>query len=367
MHNDTILKTTPAVFAVGKTYQISVLVSCEALMWIKVGDECYYDASNGIMRSRTSIHKVSVPMEKLDAEKKYIVCYRKIIERKPYFTETEDIIEIPFGFKPVPKDNIRAYHISDTHNRVNAPVVAARTYEENFGNIDFLIMNGDIPHHSGSIENFDVIYQIAEELTHGNIPIVFSRGNHDTRGIYAENIADYTPCRDGNSYYTFRLGDIWGIILDCGEDKDDSLEEYGHTICCHDFRKKETKYIEEVIASGEKEYNEEGIRHRVVIVHVPFTRRFVPPFNIEEEIYSEWAKLLKEKVKPDVMMCGHKHKFAINRQGDEEDKLGQPCTVVVGSHLNDDYFGGCGYEFNADGITATFTDNEGKVLIREKI
>ena len=39
---ESILKTFPAVFAVGKDYQICVLVSCEALMWVRVGDECYY-------------------------------------------------------------------------------------------------------------------------------------------------------------------------------------------------------------------------------------------------------------------------------------------------------------------------------------
>ena len=47
MQENNILAALPAVFAVGKEYQISVLISCEALMWVKVGDECYYDASNG--------------------------------------------------------------------------------------------------------------------------------------------------------------------------------------------------------------------------------------------------------------------------------------------------------------------------------
>lgn len=227
---ESILKTFPAVFAVGKEYQISVLVSCEALMWVKVGDECYYDASNGILRSRSNLHKISVPMEKLDAEREYVICYRKIIERKPYFTETEDVIEVPFDFVPVSGKNIRAYHIADAHNRVDEPVEAVRTYEKEYGKIDFLILNGDIPDHSGSIENFDAIYHIVGKITNGNIPTVFSRGNHDTRGIYAENIADYTPCQNVNSYYSFRIGSIWGLILDCGEDKLDDHPEYGHTI-----------------------------------------------------------------------------------------------------------------------------------------
>ena len=45
-----------------------------------------------------------------------------------------------YNFFPVPENNIRAYHISDAHNSVDAPIKAANT----FGSIDFLILNGDV-------------------------------------------------------------------------------------------------------------------------------------------------------------------------------------------------------------------------------
>ena len=38
-----------------------------------------------------------------------------------------------------------------------------------------------------------------------------------------------------NKDSTFRLGNLWGILLDCGEDKNDDRPEYGGTICCHAF------------------------------------------------------------------------------------------------------------------------------------
>ncbi len=364
---DSILKTSPAVFAVGKEYQISVLVSCEALMWVKVGDECYYDASNGILRSRSNLHKISVPMDKLDSEKKYVVCYRKIIERKPYFTETEDMVEIAFDFQPVCGENIRAYHIADAHNRIEEPVEAVRTYEKEYGKIDFLILNGDIPDHSGSIENFDAIYHIVGKITNGNIPAIFSRGNHDTRGIYAENIADYTPCQNGNSYYSFRLGSIWGLILDCGEDKLDDHPEYGHTICCHAFRRAETEFIKGIIENRSTEYEEEGISHKLIVAHCPFTYVIHPPHDIEQELFSQWAKLLKDNVKPDVMISGHIHHLEIYEEGSKYDHLGQPCKVVVGSLPKENYFAGCGYEFNPNQIIVTFTDSDGQILRRETL
>ena len=46
-----MLKTTPAVFAVGTDYQIMVEVQREALMSVRIGENTYYDESNGIMNS----------------------------------------------------------------------------------------------------------------------------------------------------------------------------------------------------------------------------------------------------------------------------------------------------------------------------
>ncbi len=331
-----MLKYTPAVFAVGNNYQIMVPVSEASLFWVEVGGECFYDEQNGIMRSLCFTHRVNVPMEALDRAGEYTVCERVIIDRKPYFPETEDTVRTTFPFKPIPEDNIRIYHVADTHNKVAEPCAAA----EKFGEMDLLIMNGDIPDHSGEISNFDTIYEIADRLTHGNIPIVFARGNHDLRGYHAEEIADHTPSEDGNTYYSFRVGNIWGLVLDCGEDKDDSHAEYGLTVACHPFRKRQTEYIRNIIKSGE--YKAEGIEHRLIICHNPFTYQLDAPFNIEKEIYAEWAELIRENICPELMLCGHLHRTFISEVGSENDHLGQPCKMIVGSDMGRDFHVGCG-------------------------
>lgn len=356
------LKTMPAVFAVGDTYQIMVPVREETLMWVRVGDKCFYDHSNGIMRSQVAVHRMSVPQELLDNAMTYTICYRRIIERKPYFTETEEIYEEKFPFRPVSGEKVLAYHIADSHNMVEQPVNAAKTFENEYGKIDFLILNGDVPDHSGSLENFDTIYEIAADITKGEIPVIFSRGNHDTRGIYAEKIAECTPCLNGNSYFSFHIGAIWGIVLDCGEDKDDEHEEYGHTVCCHAFREEESEYLKTVAESGE--YNANDIDYKLAIAHNPFTHQLKSPFDIEKNIYSEWAKILKEQIKPDVMICGHLHKLSVNKPGSDFDHLGQPCTVVVGSTIkvDENYYAGTGFIFENKKITAVFTDNKGSIV-----
>ena len=121
-------KFNPAIFAVDKYYEIMMPVEKESLFFIKVGDKYYYDESNGIMRSRNDIHRVKVPMNALDEIKEYTVCIRPIIERKPYRSETKEVVSKTYKFYPLPEKNIRAYHISDAHNSVKEPVKAAETF-----------------------------------------------------------------------------------------------------------------------------------------------------------------------------------------------------------------------------------------------
>jgi len=312
-------------------------------------------------------------MRKLDEEKKYTVCLRPVTERMPYFPETGDVCEMEFDFKPVKKGNVRAFNISDAHNLIEEPIKAARNYIKENGELDFLILNGDVANDSSELGNFDTIYSIASELTQGGIPIVYSKGNHENRGFYADKLSEYTPHHNNNSYYTFKLGNIWGLILDCGEDKPDSHEEYGNTVCFEHFRAKQTKYIERIVADELKKYKNDEIVHKIIVCHIPFTRKHKPPFDIEEELYSHWARLIKDGIKPDIMLCGHEHKAEVIMPGGAEDVLGHPCPLVIGSiprifHVEEKSFVGTGIEFLQDSIRIKFTssiDEENRTVYKD--
>ena len=349
-----MLLTNPCVFAVGDKYQIFVPVKKESVMWVKIGDKCYYDESNGVLRSLSRVHRITVPMAALDETKKYTVCNQEIKGfRRAYFNKMRKIEEYTYDFRPVEGDEVRCYHIADTHNRVKEPIQAARA----FGKIDFLILNGDVPNDCGRKKYFNSIYEIVGEITGGNIPAVFVRGNHDIRGKYAEIFADYIPTVDGNTFFTFRVGNIWGLALDCGEDKPDSHPEYGETIRCHAFRERETEFIEKVADCSC--HKDSSLMRQLVVVHNPFTMRYNEPFNIEEDIYTHWAEVIKEKIQPDVMICGHLHKPGVHPVGGKLDAFGQPCTMVVGSKPDKDYYMGVGFVFGKDSTKVVFTDSNG--------
>ena len=358
------LMTDPAVFAVGNQYQIIVETSSPSLFSVKVGNQTYDDAANGIMRSMCGMHRVAVPMAALDAEKTYTVCVKPIVKRKPYFTQTGETVETQYQFHPAPEKNIRAYHIADCHNLVDEPVAAAKA----FGRFDFLILNGDVIDHSGSPDKFANIYQICARLTGGSLPVVFARGNHDMRGEYAECFADYTPNDHGNTFYSFRLGGVWGVVLDCGEDKQDDHPEYGLTVSCHSFRLRQTAFLKALTEHAETEYQAPGVTTRIVIAHIPFSEKYEPPFFIEEDIYRSWCALLKEHIHPHLLLFGHTHKMEVRYPGHPKDGFGQPCPAVIGSErTGEGYWAGCGFTFRDDGADLVYTDCLGAVIGQESI
>lgn len=349
-------KVTPTVFAVGREYQIMIPVECECIMKVEIGDNVYYDAFNGIMRSRSLVHKVTVPMEILDQAGAYTVHLQRVLDRKHKFAEMGECESKGFVFLPVCGEKIRTYHIADNHGLVSEAAEAAIAY----GEIDFLILNGDLANNFSEESAVWKVYELTSAITGGNIPVVMVRGNHDTRGKYAELYAEYFPTRSGETYYTFRLGNIWGLALDCGEDKEDDHPEYGGLVCCHDFRVRETEYIRKVIAESQKEYAADDVVHRLVICHVPFTTHGQGIFDIEREIYGEWVKLLREDIKPRLVVSGHEHVWEVYETGSKKDSYGQCCPTLVGSALERSegkaYFAGAGLEMSAEGIEITYTD-----------
>ncbi len=359
-------ETTPIVYVVRNTYQILVPVICETVMWVKVGDKCFYDDYNGVLRSDCSVHRMTVPSDLLDQEKQYTVYYRVISERKPYYTVSHNVLAFESNFRPIEKEPVHICHISDTHNHIQAPIAISNYFDEN---LDLLILNGDIPNHSGDNSYFSNIHKIASQLTNGEIPVVFARGNHDTRGKYAEKLGDYTPTEFGKTYYTFRVGHIWGIVLDCGEDKSDDHIEYGHTVCFEDFRRRQTEYIKEVIDHCQNEYEAEGVKNRLVIAHIPFTQKFEGQFDIEDETYTLWSKLLREHIRPQLMFCGHVHKAYITNIGDEKDYRGQPCPVIVSAQTRktEDYYVGGAIKLYYDHCLVDFVENNNGVIYSENI
>ena len=355
------------VCAVENEYQIIFNTDCATVAWCTIGAETYYDEENGLMRSDT-VHKINVPMDVLDSEKSYTVWFRRMIDRCSYRPKLGDPVSRTYPFRPVePGKGFRIYHLSDCHGMFDEPCRTAKMYMDR---TDLLVLNGD----TAEFDNVACLlrqFEILTELTHGEVPVVVTRGNHDTRGYMAPELYRYIGTKDNKTYFTFRLGPLWGVVLDCGEDKNDDHEEYGGehgAVCCHPFRVRETKMLEEIAASGE--FRAEGIKYRVAICHVPFSCRFKEAgsvFDIENEIYDHWCKLLNG-MELDAMLSGHIHRRFVIEPGSRFDCRGLNCPVIIGNstrrpHENEPgYIEGAWIDLKEDGsIHVEFNSSNGEI------
>lgn len=326
----SLLIAPPSVFAVGRDYWICALAGSECTMGVEIAGSHHWDHSNGTLRSRRILHEgchlhmARVPQTVLDAAGSYTLHLRRIVERKPYFTECGETESPTFSFRPCAvKSSFKIINLADAHNLVDAPIAAGR----HFGDaLDLLVLNGDIPNHSGDLRYFETIYQIAGRVTDGACPCIFARGNHDMRGNCAELLADHVPTNNGLPYFTFRAGPIWGVVLDAAEDKPDDFPEYGHTICAHDFRLEEDAWLDRMLVS----HDWRGAALRLIISHKPLAHEIRAPFDIEKDLYRNWCAKLK-KIRPHLHLSGHLHECFVERPGGGHDDYGLPCLHVCSS------------------------------------
>ncbi len=326
-----MLYRDPCVFVVGTEYQIAFNTTEFGIAWLEIGGKQYRSSVGGLMISETLIHKITVPMAELDAARGYRVCFRALPERRPYFPQLGPLETKDYAFRPVDTTKpVRAYMLADTHSRVAEPTRAL----EKFGEIDLLIMNGDVPAESKTEEDIRAIFDLTSNAAHGELPVVFARGNHDYRGRLATELPKYIGTDNGNTWFTFRIGSIWGVALDCGEDKNDDHIEYGGMVDCHNMRLAETEFLKDVIARADEEYLAPGVTTRIAVSHLPFMSRRVAvegsDFDIETDIFRHWTLLLNE-MHLDLMLCGHMHRNYVTNPGEPDMRYPANFPVLVGS------------------------------------
>ncbi|PKK99920.1 MAG: hypothetical protein CVV56_08695 [Tenericutes bacterium HGW-Tenericutes-1] len=291
----------PVVYAVENTYQIVWTTSTQSTAEVRIGDTIYYDLYAGSERSETTIHKVVVPMSVLDSIKSYTISSTHVFYRGPYSGVLGGTTEKTFQFYPVDtSDGLKYYTVSDTHTQNKSAIKAASYFEED---LDFLIMAGDIMNHIEDSSDAEVILQLAYDITQGEKPVIYARGNHEVKGTYADQLHRYVGSLNEKFYYTFNLANIYGVVLDLGEDHGDSWWEYYDTAQYDIYRNEQTLFLQEVI--DEASYANPSVEYTLGICHIPVAL-------VEDEfldaILNEWAPLLNT-FNFDVFISGHKHQL----------------------------------------------------------
>jgi len=342
---------TPVVYAVGDTYQIVWRTGAKSAAWVDIGGARYYDSVGGAVRSDEKIHKVSVPMTALDEARSYTVSSQKILHRGAYFALKGREISAAYSFRPVDvSDGLQVYHLADVHSKNAAPIEAAGYWGDR---LDLLILNGDIANDVPQEHDVMHIIELASGITKGEIPVIYARGNHETRGAWTEPFGRYVGSVNGDEYYfTARLGNVWFLILDLGEDKDDGHPEYSGLADYGPYRERQAAFVERVAA--EKEYEASGIDYRVLVSHIRVTNKKAAYGDLN----ARWTEAANE-MGIDLHLCGHSHMTVI-LEADAEGTDGE-CAhnfpIVIGSRRVEGGFIGTAAQLGPEGIDIFFTDS----------
>ncbi len=316
----SFLSCNPNAFVVGNDYQLVVVCEESGICTLRVGGELFYDTVDGILRT-DRCHKFILPQSVLDEAKGYSVTFAPTIEKKSYWSTHGEEQTESFSFRPLEKtEDIHAIYLADIHDMYGKAQKPAAFFGED---LDLLIMNGDFGELNKE-EDFVALLRFLGTVTRGEIPLIFGRGNHDTRGKMSETLTKYIGTDNGKTYFTFALGALSGIILDCGEDKPDAQEVYGGFNCFEHFRRQELRFLESA--------KMEPRPYTFAICHVPFmySAAMYGEFAIMPELYKEWGKCLNA-MNPDFMICGHMHKYSFLAPNDERSLFPHDYPVVIAS------------------------------------
>ena len=297
----------PVVYAVEDTYQIVFSTNHPAVAWVEVDGEQYCDLFAGSMKSKDTVHKITVPQEKLDEAKRYSIHAEKMIYRGPFGGFKGKEISKSYDFYPVDSnDGLVYYTMTDVHHARRGAVGAALSVED----LDFLVILGDSVGVTEYEKDAQFTNQLAHDVTRGEIPVVYARGNHEIKGGYGEELYKYVGSKHESFYYWFTLSGVFGITLDLGEDHDDGWWEYYGTDRFTQYHEEQTKFLEELVTA--KPYDDYA--YTMVACHIPI--QFVNSRKDHVAVKETWTELLNQ-IEPDLAVYGHQHDLYPFLEGQE--------------------------------------------------
>ena len=172
-----------------------------------------------------------------------------------------------------------------------------------------MVFNGDM---SSSVESEEQLFAdyIDTAVRHfaSETPILHNRGNHETRGVFADRLPEYFPKGEGTFYALRRYGDVCLLTLDCGEDKPDSDIEYAGLADYDAYRAVQCEWLAGALQSEAFR----SARVRIVLLHVPPT---TGTWHGNLHLKELFLPLLND-ADIDLMICGHEHRYSFHEAGE---------------------------------------------------
>lgn len=304
----------PMVIDDGDGYSVVFATSAPGTGYIEYeyeGEEYrVYDSSAGRIKGDSTIHHIRVPYEHLD-NNDYRVGSMRVLEVYGYGGRNgRTITSETYTFTPVTGEEQDYLCISDWHIRMSRAHDAVKYV----GDYDAVLYMGDAsPGLEWEEEAAEYIVKFGGELSGGEKPVVYLRGNHETRGAYASKLTDALGME--SLYYEVRMGDYRFIVLDCGEDKHDDHPEYGSLADYEAYRVEMADWLDTLEPDGSK---------TVVLCHAPSVALIEGKYvDVGEDELRERIFTKLEELGASVLISGHLHECYLNLNDGREEMIGE--------------------------------------------
>lgn len=185
---------------------------------------------------------------------------------------------------------------------------------------DFIVHVGDADSYAHDIER-DLLKKFFLDFVPGQgeaiRPWVWVHGNHEVNGLASEDWYDHFQMPGEKSYYSFRLGDVLFIVLDCGDypPKDAGLSSYnGPVIIPGILYEKQKKWLEKL----QKTEAFRTAKFRIVLAH---PEPQIDAGYLEDKMREITAPLLRndsDDSRIHLWIAGHVHRYWRAAKGTSE-------------------------------------------------
>lgn len=283
----------------------------------------YYETSHGAIPGDRTLHKVRIFDLTPNTEYRYTVATQALKEWQNGWRGifADKVVTPPSSFRTfdTTKKNTSFVVLNDVHedNTLMRTLLKTAGLQENTAatlsppsSVDFVVYNGDMAHRLNSEEHLFRSFQDTGTAVFGKtIPMFYARGNHETRGVFANRLMDYFPTPNGMFYYVLRQGPVACLVLDAGEDKPDGHQEYYGLAQFDQYRTEEAQWLAAAVRS--KMFR--SAPFRVVLIHMPPTYLDDVPEGLHgaSEAYRLFAPILNQ-ANIDCQLSGHLHRTLKN-------------------------------------------------------
>jgi hypothetical protein len=246
------------------------------------------------------VHTVRVPREQLQNKDYTIGVYTVQFRGANGHQAGREILGGTYAFRGTPQNDeeIVIFGISDWHTiRVGSNWQLERMveiFEEQHGKPDLVWMLGDAGSTTVSEQEFiDLIVGASYAVSGGVVPVIYARGNHETRGRGLHNLA-YMFGMD-RLYFHTDYAHISFTVFDNGEDKADDHVEYGGLAFFEDYRLEQMAWLK---------------RLQPPTKDLHFALSHMTRFGLggQTDLNNQWFEEL-ERLNVNFMAAGHSHNY----------------------------------------------------------